>query len=498
MQRPFAGRLSSGSQSGNAARTSAAGKQDLYQKLNEYEKRRRLAYASKFDSLSLYWKSYCDLFGAALNETSRAQRGVLGTSHAYLMYSEAMKAIYKDTFLDEKGNPILTNKKQQERLATSRKTFTGETKVSSSAKDAVSVVKEIREAQNTYSQRFEESAMNMDEEIAAAIGALLDTIQESFTNIERLGSSILVEMEKTEKEVAQAWGKYLDSKTPANKAGGNANSPKEEDVDPWVVEMQYRVAVAYQNLVWDKGSEELNGLLAKVKEEEVARRMNLREFLVAFAQRQQRLFLSLPGIQTQLLEDLVGKEMSREDIDKAVQKIIDDGAAKHKKKMTDAASEEDDFADFNLESPLSSDLLSKAKVVLRKGVGLDWTLSLLVMTADSYLHMFDIDSPKIKLNTPPEVAFTLLSPSLIAPSYDNHMLGNTNFGKGWSDPLTPTESLVLARCKVKRLDDTSFEVTESLATTGASKFMGKSNKRRMKLQTPTKEESDDWIQILTA
>jgi hypothetical protein len=37
-----------------------------------------------------------------------------------------------------------------------------------------------------------------------------------------------------------------------------------------------------------------------------------------------------------------------------------------------------------------------------------------------------------------------------------------------------------------------------LASTGASKFMGKSSKRRMKLQTPTKDEADDWIQILTA
>lgn len=263
--------------------------------------------------------------------------------------------------------------------------------------------------------------------------------------------------------------------------------------------MQYRVAVAYQNLAWEKGNEVLTNLLAKVKEEEITRRMNLREFLVAFAQRQQRLFLSLPGIQNQVLEDLVGKEMSREEMDKAVQQIIEERAAKYKKNTeTSTSGDDDDFADFNLESPLSSDLLSKAKVVLRKGVGLDWTLCLAVMTADAYLHMFDVDDPKIKLSTPPEIAFTLLAPTLIAPSCENQMLGKTNFGKGWSDPLTPTESLILGKSKVKRLDDTSFELTESLATTGASKFMGKTAKRRMRIQTPTKEEADDWIQILTA
>jgi hypothetical protein len=262
--------------------------------------------------------------------------------------------------------------------------------------------------------------------------------------------------------------------------------------------MQYRVAVAYQNLAWEKGNEVLTNLFAKVKEEEITRRMNLREFLVAFAQRQQRLFLSLPGIQNQVLEDLVGKEMSREELDQAVQQIIEERASKYKKKSGGTNVESDDFAEFNLESPLSSDLLSKAKVVLRTDTGMDWTLCLAVMTADSYLHMFDLDDPKIKLSTPPEMAFTLLAPTLIAPSYDNQMLGKTNFGKGWSDPLTPTESLILGKSKVKRVDETSFELTESLTTTGASKFMGKTAKRRIRLQTPTKEEADDWMQILTA
>jgi ribonuclease HI len=128
-----------------------------------------------------------------------------------LLYAEAMKAIYEDNFLDEKGN-IITNKKQKEWVTSTRKKYNTNQELdssfkSSAAKDAVSVVKEIREAQNTLSSRFQESSTNMEEEIAAAIGALLDTVQDSFTTMERLGSSILVELEKTEQEVAQAWGK---------------------------------------------------------------------------------------------------------------------------------------------------------------------------------------------------------------------------------------------------------------------------------------------------
>ena len=266
--------------------------------------------------------------------------------------------------------------------------------------------------------------------------------------------------------------------------------------------MQYRVAVTYQNLAWEKGNEELKKLFVKVKEEEINRRMNLREFLVAFAQRQQRLFLSLPDIQNKVLEELAGKEMTRDEMDIIVNGIIEDRAQKYKKPALDselAKVAEDDFGDFHLESPLSSDLLSKAKVVLRRGQGGDWTLSLAVMSADSFLHMFDIDSPRVKLTTSPEVAFTLLSPSLITPNVDNLNSGKSNFGKDWSSSLTPTLSMVLGKCKVKQVDDNSFEMIESISPTGASKFArGKRTRRRIQIQTPTKEETDDWIQMLTA
>lgn len=190
--------------------TAKSNKEELYQKLRTYETRRRLAYSSKLDSISLYWKSYCDLLSASLRETGRAQRIVLGTSHAYAMYAGAMQGIYEDTFLDEKGN--IAKEKQKRKKALARKKMLGRDleKVNDfgmlGATNKVSVLKEIREAQNDLASRFEESSKNMDEEIAELIGSLLETTRESFTTIELLGSSILVELEKTEKEVTRAWG----------------------------------------------------------------------------------------------------------------------------------------------------------------------------------------------------------------------------------------------------------------------------------------------------
>jgi len=485
---------------GNNSSATKNSQQELYNKLKAYESRRRLAYASKFDSILLYWKSYCDLLSASLKETSRAQRIVLGISQAYTIYAENMRGIYLDTFLDEKGN-IVKDKQKKKKAAVRNQIHGGELEGIESkpieAKHTVSVLKGIREAQNDLAIRFEEHSS--DEEISELIGSLLDTTRESFDTIEHLGSSILNELERTENEVTQAWDAYLNSKSGVVDGTTEESSPKVV-IDPWVVEMQYRVAVTYQNVAWEKGNDELTKLFNKVKEEEITRRMNLREFLVAFAQRQQRLFLSLPGIQNKVLEELAGNDLSRNDMEKAVYTIIEERTSKYKRTIFgvgNVTASEDDFADFNLESPLTSDLLSKAKVVLRKAEGGDWTLSLAVMSADSFLHMFDIESPRVKLTTSPEVAFTLLAPTLIIPNVDNQMLGKSNFGRDWSDPLTPTESMILGKCRVKRLDDNCFEMVESLSL--ISKFaIGKTARRRIQIQTPTKEETDDWIHILTA
>jgi hypothetical protein len=177
-------------------------RQGLHEKLRAYEARRRLASASKFDSSSLYWKSFRDLLGASVQETGRAQRLVLGTSRAHQLYADAMQAMYEDVFLDEKGNVIL-RAKQQKRLQTTRKKPAK--KGSDPKKD--SILTGIREAQHVMAERFGENAKNMDEEIAEEIGDLLEELKKLFSSMENLGNAILTELEKTEHEVVEAWGK---------------------------------------------------------------------------------------------------------------------------------------------------------------------------------------------------------------------------------------------------------------------------------------------------
>lgn len=280
------------------------------------------------------------------------------------------------------------------------------------------------------------------------------------------------------------------------------------------METQYRVAVAYQNAAWEKGKDQLDELFSRVKQEEILRRMNLREFLVAFVQRQQRLFSSLPTIQNSALESLVGLEFSREETESNIASIVKSRVEKYRNEAgtgdTEGVLSGDAMADgsLDLESPLTSDLLSKAKIVKRRGniggvtskgtPGSDWKTSLAVLTADSYLHFFDVDDSRVVPGSPPETAFQVLMPNVVIPTSDSLLLGKSNFSKGWGDTLAPTESFTLAKCSIQPVDATLFVVTEKGGASAASKMFGKLVDRKVQIKTQTKGETDDWISSLTS
>lgn len=271
------------------------------------------------------------------------------------------------------------------------------------------------------------------------------------------------------------------------------------------MEAQYRVVVAYQNLVWLEGSAQLEKLFQKVKQEEILRRMNLREFLVAFVQRQQRLFLSLPGIQNEVLEKLVSEEKTKEEIEESVQKFIRSRTSKVESE--NISSKNLSASGLNLQSPLTSDLLLKASVVMRKSISgvasvtnsTDMKVSLAIMTADSYVHFFDIDDYKSSIDSSPESLLQILMPNVIIPTPENSAAGKGNFAKGWSDSLTPSDSVVLARCTIQKLDDTSLVIIEKGGgSTTASKMFGKLVDKKIQVKSASIDGMNDWIEILSA
>lgn len=479
-----------------------------HSQLKDYESKRRLAYSSKLESTSLYWKSYRDLLSAALQETKRAHRLVLGTCRAYQVYADALNNIHSDTFLDEKFN--IANEKNQKRLANARK-MDPETEEFTQGKKE-SMFSKVQATHKTVAEKFGENGNNMDEEIAEAIGSLYNDVQTQFSTMDALGSSVIAELERTEQEVTSAWGAYLpvahlndDMGIGGSlQASTTQESAKIEKQDLWLVETQYRIAAAYQNTAWAKGSEELEALFQKVKQEEILRRMNLREFLVAFVQRQQRMFLSLPGIQNKVLEDLVSEELTKEEIEKNVKEFILSRTNTTEDEKISASNLSS--SGLNLQSPLTSDLLLKASVVMRKGISgvavansADLKVSLAIMTADSYVHFFDIDDSKSSLASSPESLLQVLMPSVIIPNQESTAAGRGNFAKGWSDSLTPSDSVVLARCTIQKLDETSFVIVEKgVGGSTASKMFSKFVDKKIQVKCPSIDATNDWIEILSA
>jgi hypothetical protein len=303
--------------------------------------------------------------------------------------------------------------------------------------------------------------------------------------------------------------------TPVSPVGSPDATNKDPEVcnDVWVVEMQYLVAVDYQTSVWEKASTELSTLFASMKDIECQRRVNLRELLLAFAQRQQRLFVSLPDVYTTALKDLVGRDIDRNAIEEKVQfsirkraELLQREEAPTLARLTEQGSGlkavlldvEQSLSSAKLESPLLSELLCKAKVIERKLPGIvgSWTTTLAIVTADSFLHLFDlpVGSP-VHVGSAPEAAFHTLSPTVNVPSADKMRTGKYDFVKGWCDGLIPAESLALHNCKVTS-HGTTFDIVETYDSRGASKMFRSTTTRKLVFRAGTEEETEDWMEAL--
>lgn len=194
----------------------------VHDKLRAYESRRRTNFQHKLESSSLYWRSFRDLLQSSVHETARAERLVLGTAKAHGAYAVAMKASHDDGFLDKRGNVVL-NQKQQKRLSDKRVDTTSPNKTGTlgsppsqpmaltDEERKANMLTSIMEAQLELAKKFGENAREMEEEIASELTQMRIDLQKKVADIHIPGDAILAELEKTEAEVSEAWGKILES-----------------------------------------------------------------------------------------------------------------------------------------------------------------------------------------------------------------------------------------------------------------------------------------------
>lgn len=288
--------------------------------------------------------------------------------------------------------------------------------------------------------------------------------------------------------------------------------------DVWVEEMRYRMAVAFLSSVWEKCSSELSKLFLSTKDAECNRRNQIKEIMIKATQRQERLWLGLPSAINPILKELIEWPMERKMVEEDVQSSIRDRAqaiqldeVEHKKPdendkppgpgLTGVNSGD---GNFELSSPLVSDLLCKAKVVEKRGTGMmsTWKVSLAIITSDSFLHLFEIPATsRLHSGSAPEVAFQNLIPPVVVPSMEG-VKGGAKFpsAKYWFDKLVPSESFALPNCVVTLTDDkkvpNSFDLVETIFASGASKMFTKTMTRKMQFRAVTLEEAKDFVNAL--
>lgn len=277
------------------------------------------------------------------------------------------------------------------------------------------------------------------------------------------------------------------------------------------------MAVAFLSSVWEKCSSELSKIFLTVKDTECNRRHQIKGLMSNAATRQESLWLDLPLVINPILKELTEWPMERNLLEGDVQFSIRERAqsiqrdeAEHKKADDDVKSHAPGLdgvyeadGNFELSSPLVSDLMCKAKVVEKRSHGMmsSWKVSLAIITCDSFLQLFELPPTcKLQSGSAPEVAFQNLIPPVVVPSMEG-VKGGVKFpsAKNWLDHLEPSESFALLNCAVSHKDEknsTSFEIVETFLASGASKMFTKTANRKMQFRAVTPEEAKDFVDML--
>lgn len=304
----------------------------------------------------------------------------------------------------------------------------------------------------------------------------------------------------------------------------NLNSTvKEGCADVWVVELRYRMAVAFLSSVWDKCSSELSKLFLSMKDAECNRRNVIKDLMIKAVKRQESQWHELPSLASSVLKELeewptTERKVVEDDVQNSIREraqYIQRDEAMHKTKShSDAESADSGLAEaqqheedgnFELSSPLVSDLMCRAKVIEKRSPGMmsAWKLSLAVITLDSFLHLFELPPTcKLHAGSAPELAFQNLIPPVLVPSMEGLKEGvKVPTAKHWFDNLAPSETFALPNCvlslnKHEEKNPNNFEIVETILTSGASKMFTKTVNRKMQFRAVTREDAQDFVDLL--
>lgn len=529
-----------------------------FNELRSYEAKRRSIYATKLKSTSIYWRSYRKLLTDVYQETDRAENLIRGALVANEAYHKFLRAAAEDR-LDQHGKPTAGRRVSKMQMDKNKTKISLQSGLNlKTAMDVAGIEVKKKSSENLAADGEEEQSKTdlnvsfdglandtMIHNLVSSHAAMADVFEQNidFTKdvtlvkmeelrkelesevsvMTALGDATLYELNRAETDVQKAWAAYyaLASITDGQIISPRASRDEKKGVDPnaimdvWLVEMHYRMAVAYLTTIWDKSSKELANLFSGVKEMEYNRRFRQHELLLLFQKKNEILFNGLPPIISSVVEDLQRVPTETEIVEKAIAEHIKD-TAHELQRLDDLKPKSDPMngpglagvpeirRDFELQSPLMSDLLSKVEVIWRKSdkVMAVWKPCLAVMTTDGYLHLFEFPAASnVSTGTAAEVAFQALVPPVIVPTEESIIEGVSPSPVSWFHHLIPGSSLDLKNCNIsfdQQKGNSTFDITETMAPSGLAKLNKNApgRKRKFSLRLYSGQHMVDWLLAL--
>lgn len=285
--------------------------------------------------------------------------------------------------------------------------------------------------------------------------------------------------------------------------------------DGWLVEMQYRVAVATENGVWECCKHELAELYESINNLDFQRRNKMQQVLLAFLPRQRRLFLGLPGILEPVLDGYVSYRTDHETLEANVEDAIQKQSQcylryehEHRSSIMNRSRsykpdlvQETETIDSLFGYPFESSMVRLAKVVERNTGAVwsgTWKVTLAVVTASRFLHLFEMpESPEMETGISPMEALGALIPPVsdLAPANINDSSERRqakNRSAELFKGLSPVVSINLANSVLK--ESPKYPEHLDIIETMPGNFT--SNRRRHTMRLASDQDRAEWLTVL--
>jgi hypothetical protein len=236
--------------------------------------------------------------------------------------------------------------------------------------------------------------------------------------------------------------------------------------DRWLFESNYRAAATHQALVWNAYLGLLTKMSSAVKEIELERCAKLSSSLLVAVPLERRVLLEMREIQEEVVQEFVEIRHDSEFLSKS----IDETIGHHAQLLLERDSDHKSSV-LNVSKSLAPDLshptesleaettygITHHAMVVERFVGLrSWKTTMVVATADRYMHLFDTSFiPDITVGSSPNEAFDKLLPD--DDFYNRHIVPRKD---KLLKNLSPVTVVNLRKCRILTIDETTVEVTE--------------------------------------